>query len=63
MLDDILAIELLTARAVLQVDDGRAPLGRGTAAALRALETALDRVPAGAATDVLHAAAREALPA
>ena len=63
VLDDILAIELLTARAALRVDGGRGPLGRGTAAALEALEAAVARVPAGAAAEDVHAAAGVALPA
>ena len=63
VLDDILAIELLTARASLLAGDGRGKLGRGTAAALEALEASLERVPPRAAADELHAAARAGLPA
>ncbi|HEY6057170.1 MAG TPA: aromatic amino acid ammonia-lyase, partial [Candidatus Limnocylindrales bacterium] len=61
VLADILAVELMLARAILIDGSSRASLGRGTSAALDLIDAALAGIAPDAPSDEAHAAVRTAL--
>ena len=62
LLDEILAIELLMARAAIARATGPTGLGAGTAAAVEALDAVTGALAQGISTSELHEAVRAALP-